>query len=111
MDISISNCNRFIISSGKDAKLIVWDLEELVLLQTLKFHEKQINNIKFYELDYMGKETEFLFSCSDDGLVNIYNFDLMESYREKKERNELMNTRSADSIDILFAQMDSLELT
>lgn len=46
--IIISNCNKYIVSAGNDAQIIVWELATGKLVQRLTHHTKLINVIKFF---------------------------------------------------------------
>ena len=78
MDLTISLCNKFIISAGKDCRILIWDLKHLQLLQDLNHHTKQVNSIK---LVMIGKR-QILFSCGDDGYVSIFDVNAIKAIGE-----------------------------
>lgn len=84
-EIDISKCNRFIASAGKDAVIIIWELATGKILYRLTHHSRLINCVKFFtpkiESSNPEKQQQFLFSCSDDGTVRLYDFTPISGWR------------------------------
>ena len=82
-DLVISDCNRFIIVSGKDGRVLVWDFKRLVLIDEFYAHgqaKKPVNNILV-----VSYPQPILFTCSDDGRVRIYNLDYIQTDDEEEQ--------------------------
>jgi WD40 repeat protein len=47
-EIDISKCNKFIVSAGKDAQIIVWELASGKIAYKFNKHTKLINCVKFF---------------------------------------------------------------
>ena len=49
-DLDISQCNKYLVSSSKDGKIIVWDWKACTKIDEINDHKSTVNNIKFFTL-------------------------------------------------------------
>jgi len=73
--MDISRCNKYLVTSSKDGKIIVWDWKNCLKVDELNDHRNTINNIKFFDLKLKGdfsEDIQVLVSCSEDGTIKIY---------------------------------------
>ena len=106
-DLVVSPCNRYVISSGGDGLIIVWDLTTGLEVTRLNHHNgQQINNIKFAETRENTKnglrKATWLVSGSDEGKVVVYDLDtvipssedqIQEERTTRKKSKEKCRTR------------------
>ncbi|CAI2386780.1 unnamed protein product [Moneuplotes crassus] len=96
MDLHVSTCNRYVISAGKDGLVIIWDLKLCKKLHVCKEHKGAVNQIKTVYTKLAASENQLLYTCGDDGLINIYNLDLIENPDIGKDADEnTVQTRRA----------------
>ena len=93
-EIDISKCNKYIASAGKDAQIIIWELATGKILYRLTHHTKLINCVKFFTppskdsgaADQTAQQQQqYLFSCSDDGTVRVYDFTQVSGWRQSRQ--------------------------
>ncbi|CDW76602.1 UNKNOWN [Stylonychia lemnae] len=104
-DMDISKCNRYLATSSKDGKLIIWDWKNCLKVDEIAAHDSTINNIKFFQVkiknqNQQTKESEkiqILATCSEDGTIKIYdelgflnnlNQGVIEQAQKRTRRND-----------------------
>lgn len=50
-DLDVSLCNRYLVSSSADGKIIVWDWRACKKVDTIDDHTANVNNVKFFKLN------------------------------------------------------------
>lgn len=64
-----SQDGKFVVTGGKDSRLIVWDAETLKVLKVFKHHRAAVNGLVF------RRGTNQLYSCSSDRTVKLWSLD------------------------------------
>jgi WD40 repeat protein len=49
-DLDVSVCNKYLVSSSQDGKIIVWDWRNCQKVDTINEHTANVNNVKFFTL-------------------------------------------------------------
>ncbi len=76
-DIEFCGNNEYIISSGADNKIIIWDMNSFMQMKLIVGHEQVVNAIAIHP-----NEKKFA-SCSDDGKIIIWTYpegDIIKSF-------------------------------
>ena len=92
-EIDVSKCNRFIASAGKDAQIIIWELATGKILYRLTQHTKLINCVKFFtpklcDSSKLHEQQQYLFSCSDDGTVRLYDVTPISGWKIEHQKKQ-----------------------
>jgi WD40 repeat protein len=107
-EIDISKCNKFIASAGKDAQIIIWELATGKLLYRLHHHQRLINCVKFFTPKQTTADQgstrpgsvpthqQYLFSCSDDGTVRLYDLTAVSGWASNKQADKTHGQRSSE---------------
>jgi len=95
IDLQISYCNRYIISAGKEGKILIWDLLNLKLLHVCDEHSGPVNSLKVVQTKLLKTEAQLLYSGSEDGFINVYNLDNIGLSIEELEEDNPVKTRRA----------------
>ena len=116
MDLHISYCNRYIISAGKEGVIKIWDLKLLKHLHTCKEHKGSVNSIRVVQTKLANCEVQLLYSGSDDGLINVYNLDIIDNYDMLNDQSEIpVKTRRAKPTEkknpLYLLSLSSIEFT
>jgi len=82
MDLHVSSCNRYIISSGKEGIVHIWDFKLCKKLHACKEHQGAVNQVKTVITKLVNGEHQLLYSCGDDGIINVYNLDRITNPNE-----------------------------
>lgn len=87
-DVAIDKSGKFIAASSKDKIVSIWSISTLELCTSLHNHTDEINKLMFTEF-CIGKLTvNLLFSAGNDGCVNIYTLDSIQSAAKNKSKND-----------------------
>lgn len=85
-------------------------------LHTCEEHKGSVNSIKVVQTKLANSEVQLLYSGSDDGLINVYNLDIIENYDMLNDQNETpVKTRRAKPVEkknpLYLLSLSSIEFT
>lgn len=109
-EVSVSLCDKFVASAGKDATVCLWDVQKGKLAYRLAHHSKVVNCVKFFcpKTNADAKvEQQILYTCSDDGSVHLFDISKISGEKVSCEK-EKPDSDAAAPLD--HSNLHSVEL-
>jgi WD40 repeat protein len=90
-EVSVSHCDKFVASAGKDATVCLWDVVQGKLAYRLTHHSKVVNCVKFFcpKATDGRLEQQLLYTCSDDGAVHLFDISKISGDKIQCEKSQL----------------------